>query len=91
MTTCQIVEHALKLEKQVNDQLLSFHACGDVNKDPQLQDFLEGEYLKEQVEANKELADLLTRLERATTHLDSNGNKVVVCDGLGLHQVDREL
>jgi ferritin len=56
-----------------------------------LQDFLEGEYLKEQVEANKELSDLLTRLERATTHLKSDGKITYLCDGLGLHHMDQEL
>jgi len=47
--------------------------------------------LKEQVEANKELADLLTKLERTTRHINSDGTVVYLCDGLGLHQIDREL
>ena len=56
-----------------------------------MQDFIEAEYLTEQVDANKELADLLTRLERATMHRNADGTKVFLCDGLGLHMIDNEL
>lgn len=56
-----------------------------------LQDFLEGEYLKEQVEANKELSDLLTKLERTTMHMKPDGKTVALCDGLGLYTIDEEL
>lgn len=73
----------------VHDSLLKLHKCAD--SDPHLQDFIEGEYLTEQVDANKELADLLSRLERATTVIDTNGNRRVTCDGLGLHMIDQEL
>ena len=41
-------------------------------------DFVEGEFLKEQVEAEKEIGDLLTKMQRAG-------------DGLGLHIIDKEL
>jgi hypothetical protein len=47
--------------------------------------------LKEQVEAAKELADLLTKLERATASINRDGSKVSSCDGLGLHIIDQEL
>lgn len=56
-----------------------------------MQDFIEGNYLNEQVEANKELSDLLTRLERATYHMNADGSKVALCDGLGLYTIDGEL
>ena len=56
-----------------------------------MQDFLEGNFLKEQVEAAKELADLLTRMERATQYIKADGSKAVSCDGLGLHLIDKEL
>lgn len=57
-----------------------------------MQDFLEANYLNEQVEANKELSDLLTRMERATAHVNpETGKKVVTCDGLGLYLIDEEL
>jgi ferritin heavy chain len=47
--------------------------------DPQLGDFVESEFLEEQVESLKEIADMLTTLARV-------GN-----DGLGLHLFDRDL
>lgn len=53
-----------------------------------MQDFIEGEYLGEQVDANKELADLLTKLER-TTKNPADGKSL--CDGLGLHIIDKEI
>ena len=56
-----------------------------------MQDFLEGNYLNEQVEAAKELADLLTRIERATSYITADGAKKSSCDGLGLHLIDEEL
>ena len=49
-----------------------------------LQDFLEAEYLGEQVDGIKEIADLLTKLERTTAGSQN-------CDGLGLHMIDEEL
>ena len=41
-------------------------------------DFIEGEYLKEQVEAQKEIGDFITKMKRAG-------------DALGLHIIDKEL
>jgi len=48
------------------------------HEDGQLSDFLEGSFLKEQVESIKEISDLLTRMRRAG-------------EQLGLHIIDREL
>lgn len=56
---------ALELEKTVNQSLLDLHGVATKNEDPQMCDFLEGEYLKEQVEAQKELGDYITQLKRA--------------------------
>jgi hypothetical protein len=47
--------------------------------------------LSEQVEANKELADLLTKIERTTLHRGADGKNAPLCDGLGLHIIDQEL
>lgn len=55
---------ALDLEKTVNQSLLDLHKVAEERKDPQFCDFLEGEYLKEQVEAAKELGDMITQLKR---------------------------
>ena len=43
------VESSLELEKSVHESLLSLHRNADEQSDAQLTDFLEGEYLKEQV------------------------------------------
>ena len=95
MNACEIVSHALDMEKSINAHLLQVHKCGDgdkvSNNDPQLQDFIEGDFLNEQVKGAKELSDLLSRLERTTMHVNSNGEKKPLCDGLGLHIIDQEL
>ena len=56
-------EFALLLEKTVNSSLLNLHKTAESNNDPQFGDFLEGEFLKEQNEANRELSRYLTQLE----------------------------
>eukprot|EP01094_Clydonella_sp_ATCC50884_P011304 TRINITY_DN210_c0_g1_i1.p1 TRINITY_DN210_c0_g1~~TRINITY_DN210_c0_g1_i1.p1 ORF type:complete len:169 (-),score=87.35 TRINITY_DN210_c0_g1_i1:72-578(-) len=60
----EALEDALTLEKSVNESLLKLHATADRNNDPQMTDYLEGEFLKEQVDAEKELADMITNLKR---------------------------
>jgi len=57
---------------------LNLHKAADSKSDAQLTDFIEGEFLKEQVEAIKEIGDLITKINRAG-------------DGLGLHIIDKEL
>jgi len=48
----------------VNKSLLNLHKVAEENNDPQLCDFIESEYLEEQVEAIKKIADLVTQLNR---------------------------
>lgn len=55
---------ALALEKNVNQSLLDLHKVAENHGDSQMQDFLEGNYLQEQVEAIKELGDFVTNLKR---------------------------
>jgi ferritin heavy chain len=43
------VEASLDLEKSVHDSILAIHKNADEHGDAQLTDFLEGEFLKEQV------------------------------------------
>lgn len=69
---------ALALEKLVNQKLLDVHTVATTSNDPQLCDFLESEFLKEQVEAIKKLADLITQLKRAG-------------EGLGTYLFDKNL
>jgi len=61
----EAVQAAFELEKKVNLALLELHGVADKNNDPQMGDFLEGNFLKEQVEAIKHLGDLITRMKRA--------------------------
>lgn len=56
------MELALSLEKLTNEKLLSLHRVAEQNNDPQLQDFIESEFLYEQVEAIKKIADFVTQL-----------------------------
>jgi ferritin heavy chain len=56
--------HALQLEKNVNQSLLDLHKIASDNNDPQFSDYIEGEFLKEQVEAISELSKMITHLER---------------------------
>merc|ERR1712002_1377352 len=74
----EAVEATLQLERSVNESLLAMHKAADQQNDAQFTDFLEGEFLKEQVEAIKEIADLTTKMKRAG-------------DTLGLHIIDKEL
>jgi len=77
-TAIEAIEASLQLERTVNESLLTMHKAADEFHDAQLTDFLEGEFLKEQVEAIKEIGDLITKMKRAG-------------DGLGLQIIDREL
>jgi len=61
------LEAALELEKKVNESLLHLHKMADGHNDPHLTNFLESEFLDEQVESIKKLADMITRLNRAGT------------------------
>ncbi|CAG8517988.1 764_t:CDS:1 [Ambispora leptoticha] len=73
------LETALQLEKDVNKSLLNLHKIAEEQNDPQLCDYLESEFLGEQVVAIKKLADFVTQLNR------------VGGDGLGLYLFDQDL
>jgi len=68
----------LGLEKSVNQSLLDLHAVADAHKDAQMTDFIEGNYLQEQVKAIKEIGDHITNLKRVGT-------------GLGEYMFDKQL
>ena len=53
---------ALEMEKEINQHLLDLHKTAE--NDPQFCDYLEGEFLKEQVEAISELSKIISVLER---------------------------
>ncbi|KAL4232709.1 fts3-like protein [Mactra antiquata] len=60
----EAMEAALVLEKLVNQSLLGLHKVAESHADAQMADFLESEYLEEQVNAIKELSDRITNLKR---------------------------
>jgi ferritin heavy chain len=72
------MQAALELEKTVNQTLLQLHTSASQNGDVHLCDFLETEFLDEQVKSIKELADYVTQLKR-------------VGSGLGEYIFDKEL
>jgi len=59
------LQAALALELKVNQSLLDLHAVGSKNSDAHFADFLESEFLDEQVEAIKQYGDLITKCKRA--------------------------
>lgn len=63
------VNAALTLEKDVNKDLLELHALASTHSDPHLMDFLETEFLTEQVNSIHELATHLTNIERVSNSL----------------------
>jgi len=71
------MQAALALEKNVNQALLDLHVLSDSHNDAQMSDFIEANYLTEQVEAIKELSDHVTNLKR-------------VGPGLGEYMFDKE-
>jgi len=71
------VNAALDLEKHVNQSLLDLHVIASKHNDAQMADFIETEFLTEQVEAIKELGGYITNLKR-------------VGPGLGEYMFDKE-
>ncbi|RUS14189.1 ferritin-like superfamily [Endogone sp. FLAS-F59071] len=74
----EAVEESLQLEKDVNSALLKLHQIADENNDPQLCDYVESDFLSEQVRSIKQLADMCTQLAR-------------VGDGLGVYLWDQQM
>jgi len=76
-TGLEAMQVALELEKSVNQSLLDLHKLCSSHDDAQMADFIESEYLEEQVKAIKEIGDHVTQLKR-------------VGPGLGEYTYDRE-
>eukprot|EP00011_Vannellida_sp_DIVA3-517-6-12_P011894 CAMPEP_0114623466 /NCGR_PEP_ID=MMETSP0168-20121206/10267_1 /TAXON_ID=95228 ORGANISM="Vannella sp., Strain DIVA3 517/6/12" /NCGR_SAMPLE_ID=MMETSP0168 /ASSEMBLY_ACC=CAM_ASM_000044 /LENGTH=171 /DNA_ID=CAMNT_0001834713 /DNA_START=53 /DNA_END=568 /DNA_ORIENTATION=+ len=77
-TAVEALEDALALEKDVNAKLHALHDVAGATNDAQMCDWIEGEFLKEQVDAIYHLAKEITNLKR-------------VGDGLGLYMFDKHL
>ena len=58
------MELALSLEKLTNEKLLNLHQVADENNDVQLADFVESEFLGEQVDAIKKISEYVAQLRR---------------------------
>ncbi|MBA0629847.1 hypothetical protein Godav_024343 [Gossypium davidsonii] len=58
------MELALSLEKLTNEKLLNLHNVAERNHDSQLTDFIEGEFLAEQVESIKKISEYVAQLRR---------------------------
>ncbi|XP_002160295.1 soma ferritin [Hydra vulgaris] len=70
------LEDALTLEKKVNQSLLDLHMIATKYNDPHLSDYLESEFLNEQVDSINQISKLLTNAKRCG-------------DGLGIYQFDK--
>ena len=55
-------QETLSMEQNVYENLLTVHKVGDECGDPQFTDFIEGEYLEEQVNALNEVSKYVTEL-----------------------------
>lgn len=75
------MELALSLEKLVNEKLLNLHAVANEHNDPQLADFVESEFLSEQVEAIKKISEYVAQLRRV-----GKGHGVWHFDQMLLHE-----
>jgi len=73
----EAMQVALQLELSVNRSLLDLHKVGSSHEDAQFCDFIETEYLEEQVKSIKEIGDHITQLKRVGT-------------GLGEYMYDKE-
>ena len=74
----EALQSALVLERNVNQSLLELHAVGSTHNDAHLCDFIEGEFLDEQVDSIHKIGTMITRLKRAGP-------------GLGEYLFDKEL
>jgi len=77
-TGLEAMQMALALEKNVNQVLLDLHKTASQHEDGHMTNFLESEFLEEQVESIKQLAGFVTQLKR-------------VGPGLGEQLFDKEL
>lgn len=74
-----ILESALKMEKDVNQSLLNLSKIASQQDDPELEDYISSEFLHEQVKDIKRAADLIAQLNLAGS------------TGLGLYLFDKQI
>ena len=76
-TGLEAMQAALQLERDVNDSLLRLHKLASKHADPHLTDFLEEQFLDEQVQSIKMIGSHITNINR------------VGVTGLGEYQFDK--
>ncbi|XP_075154758.1 ferritin 3 heavy chain homologue isoform X2 [Haematobia irritans] len=78
---------ALNMEKDVNTALLEAHAIASKNNDPNMCDFIEENFLQEQVDGIKQLADYVTQIENSENDLGSYlFDKYLTQESDGMHK-----
>ncbi|OAY74400.1 Ferritin-3, chloroplastic [Ananas comosus] len=75
------MELALALEKLTNEKLLNLHGVAGRCNDPEMQSFIESEFLEEQVEAIKKISEYVAQLRRV-----GKGHGVWHFDRMLLHE-----
>ena len=73
-------ETSLKLEKEIHNNLLKLHKFASSKQDEHLCDFIESEFLTEQVKSQREFMDFIVNAKRCDSNLgiylfDKNMNK----------------
>ncbi len=58
------LEQSLLLEKNIHNHLLELHTLASKKRDAQLCDFIEGNFLNEQVDSQKQFMDMITNAKR---------------------------
>lgn len=74
-----ILEATLKMEKDVTQSLLNLSRTASQSGDPELEDFINSEFLHEQKKDIKKAADMVTQLQLAGPN------------GLGLYLFDKQI
>lgn len=69
-------EYALKLEKEVYNNLLKLHKLAEEKNDPSFADYLEGNFLNEQLESINQISTYISQISK------------IKFDGFGLFQFD---
>jgi ferritin heavy chain len=60
----QVLQAALQIEMDMHQVLINLHKIAQENNDPALEQLLEQDFLEHQVDVVRELAGMLTELER---------------------------
>ncbi|XP_072890076.1 ferritin heavy chain-like [Hemitrygon akajei] len=79
----EAMENALELEKEVNQSILNLHKLASEQNDPHLCEFLEANYLNEQVIAIRKLGDHITNLKKLGASEDGIGEYLFDKHSLG--------